>query len=40
VILADLVDETLQLMVEAGGRAGLAEVKRYIPTFDYCNPKD
>eukprot|EP00775_Hariotina_reticulata_P006418 gene6418-6649_t len=40
VTLVDLVDETLQLMVEGGGMAGLAAVKRCMPTFDYCNPKD
>jgi hypothetical protein len=36
----DVVQETLQLMVECGGPQGLAVVKRYCLTYDYCHPMD
>lgn len=36
----DVVQETLQVMVERGGANGLDAVQRYCPTYDYCHPTD
>lgn len=38
--MGDLIRATLELMVEAGGKGGLAAVKAVVPTFDYFNPRD
>ncbi|MEW5316788.1 MAG: hypothetical protein WDW38_008138 [Sanguina aurantia] len=38
-VLSELITATLELMVQAGGKQGLAVVKNYVPTFEYYNPK-
>lgn len=38
--LTELIDSTLDLLVEVGGPQALKAVKHAIPTYSYHNPKD